>query len=145
MKMMEMMMGGGREGRPSKNKKIAVVYAVGAIAEGESEQNLMGAIGAGSDTIVKALKEADDDPKCIGIVLRVDSPGGSGTASDLIWRQVVTSKKPVIASMGDIAASGGYYISMGARKSSPSPARSPARSAWSAARWPWTGCSTRSA
>ncbi len=116
MKMMELMMGGGKENRPSKNKKIAVVYAVGVIAEGESEQSMMGGAGAGSDTIVKALKEADDDPKCVGIVLRVDSPGGSGTASDIIWRQVTSSKKPVIASMGDIAASGGYYISMGAKK-----------------------------
>ena len=49
-------------------------------------------------------------------MLRVDSPGGSALASDLIWREVVKSKKPVIVSMGDVAASGGYYISMGAKK-----------------------------
>ena len=56
-------------------------------------------------------------------MLRIDSPGGSATASDLIWRETVRLQKPVIASMGDVAGSGGYYIAMGARRSSPPPAR----------------------
>jgi protease-4 len=59
---------------------------------------------------------AAEDPKVLAIVLRIDSPGGSAVASDLIWREVVQIKKPVIASMGDVAASGGYYVAMGARK-----------------------------
>ena len=68
--------------------------------------------------------------KVVAVVLRIDSPGGSATASDLIWRETVrTAKKPMVASMGNVAGSGGYYIAMGARRSSPSPARSPARSA----------------
>ncbi len=116
MKMMEMMMGGDKTKKPSKNRKIAVVYAVGVIMSGESSSSLFGGSTVGSDTIVKALREAEEDPKCLGIVLRVDSPGGSATASDLIWRQITQSKKPVVASMGDTAASGGYYISMGTKK-----------------------------
>jgi len=66
--------------------------------------------------MVEAIREADANPTVKAIVLRVDSPGGSALASDLIWRAVTTCKKPVIASMGDVAASGGYYISMGAGK-----------------------------
>ena len=116
MKMMEMMMGGDKDKKPSKNKKIAVVYAVGVIMPGESKSSPFGESTVGSDTIVKALRDAEEDPKCLGIVLRVDSPGGSATASDLIWRQITQSKKPLIASMGDTAASGGYYISMGTKK-----------------------------
>jgi protease-4 len=117
MKMMELMMGGGEKGKkPSKNRKIAIVYAVGVIMPGESSFSAFSGQTVGSDTIIKALREAEDDPKCLGVVLRVDSPGGSATASDLIWRQITQSKKPFIASMGDTAASGGYYISMGAKK-----------------------------
>ena len=63
-----------------------------------------------------ALRKAADDPKVVAVVLRIDSPGGSAVASDLIWRETVRMKKPVIASMGDVAGSGGYYIAMGARK-----------------------------
>jgi len=96
--------------------KIAVIYAVGAIMPGESEQGLFGGGTLGGDTIVKAIREAEKDEKVKAIVLRVDSPGGSALASDIIWREVVRCKKPVVASMGDVAASGGYYISMGAQK-----------------------------
>ena len=70
----------------------------------------------GSDTVVKALRKAAKDETVVAIVLRVDSPGGSALASDLIWREITKIKKPVIASMGDVAASGGYYISMGCDK-----------------------------
>jgi protease-4 len=68
----------------------------------------------GSDTIVKALHEAADDENVKAIVLRVNSPGGSALASDLIWRATQAIDKPIVASMGDVAGSGGYYISMGA-------------------------------
>jgi protease-4 len=80
---------------------------------GESSISLFGGETLGSDTIVKALRQARDDESVAAIVLRVDSPGGSALASDLIWREIAQIEKPIIASMGDVAASGGYYISMG--------------------------------
>jgi len=73
---------------------------------------------AGSDGIIGRIRHAADDPAVSAIVVRVDSPGGDGTASDLIWRELVRARqekrKPVIASMGDVAASGGYYVAAGA-------------------------------
>ena len=66
--------------------------------------------------VIKHLREAEKDKTVKAIVLRVDSPGGSALASDLIWREVVRIEKPIVASMSDVAASGGYYISMGADK-----------------------------
>jgi protease-4 len=100
----------------SKAEKVAVIYAVGAIATGKGGGNpLMGA-GMGSETMVKAIREAEEDKTVKAIVLRIDSPGGSALASDLIWRELKRCKKPVIASMSDVAASGGYYIAAGAQK-----------------------------
>jgi protease IV len=100
----------------SKKPKIALIYAVGAINTGKSAEGLFGSGSVGSATMVEAIQEAEKDDTVKAIVLRVDSPGGSALASDLIWHELKRSKKPVIASMGDIAASGGYYISMGASK-----------------------------
>lgn len=114
MKFMELLMGGKPGARPSKNKQIAVIYAVGPIVEGKSEADLFGESTVGSSTIVGAIRQAAENPKVAAIVLRIDSPGGSATASDLIWREVTRCEKPVVASMGDVAASGGYYIAMGA-------------------------------
>jgi len=96
--------------------KVAIVYATGAIMPGESQAGLLSGEVMGSDTIVKAIDKARDDENVKAIVLRVDSPGGSALASDLIWRSVelAKAKKPVIVSMGYVAGSGGYYISMGA-------------------------------
>ncbi len=117
MKLMETLMGGDSSRTSGKNDKMAVVYIVGPIMTGESSMSLFGGSTVGSDTIVRAqLQQAKSDKKVKGIVLRVDSPGGSALASDLIWREVVESEKPVVVSMGDIAASGGYYVSMGAKK-----------------------------
>jgi protease-4 len=116
MKFMEMLMGGDAKAATSKNDKIAVVYIVGPIMTGESTLSFLSGETIGSDTIVRALRQAEGDAKVKGIVLRVDSPGGSALASDLIWREIVNSKKPVVVSMGDVAASGGYYVSMGAKK-----------------------------
>jgi protease-4 len=115
---MEMMMGVERPASSSRSPKIAVVYAVGMITTGDSTESLFGGQVMGSDTIIKALRQADEDKTVKSIVLRVDSPGGSALASDLMWREIVRikEKKPVIVSMGDVAASGGYYISMGADK-----------------------------
>ncbi|MEZ6102008.1 MAG: signal peptide peptidase SppA [Pirellulaceae bacterium] len=113
-KLMELMTGGQTQSRKSRAPKVAIVYAVGAITSGSSGSSpLSGGQSMGSDTIVKALRTADDDETVKAIVLRVDSPGGSALASDLIWHEIRRINKPIVASMGDIAASGGYYISMG--------------------------------
>ena len=96
----------------SKNQ-IAVVYAAGEIRSGKSKGEIMG-----SETISKAIREARLDSNVKAIVLRVNSPGGSALASDVMWREVVlaTKAKPVIVSMGNVAASGGYYIACAADK-----------------------------
>lgn len=95
---------------PSRNK-IAVVYAVGSIESGEGDDETIG-----SDRIARAVRSAREDSSVKAVVLRVNSPGGSALASDVIWREVVLTKKakPVVVSMGDVAASGGYYISCAA-------------------------------
>ena len=112
-KLFDLLLNGSDAKKATKNKKIAVIYAVGTIVSGESSISLLGGASVGSDTLISALKQADGDKTVQAIVLRVDSPGGSALASDLIWREIQRIKKPVIASMGNIAASGGYYISMG--------------------------------
>jgi protease-4 len=104
--------GVGFDSRP----KLALVYAVGTIVPGESQSGPLAGGLAGADTIIHGLREAAGDGGIRAIVLRVDSPGGSGTASDAVWREVALARrsKPVVVSMGDYAASGGYYISMNA-------------------------------
>lgn len=96
----------------SKNR-IAVIYAEGDIIYGEGD---LGKVGQGS--INKSLRKARNDDKIKAIVLRINSPGGSALASELIWREIELTKKekPVIVSMGDLAASGGYYIAANANK-----------------------------
>ena len=98
----------------NRGPRIAVIYASGIIASGKSSFDATGGGVVGSDTIVEYLRKARADSSVKAIVLRVDSPGGSAIASDVIWREVLLTKnqKPVIASMSDVAASGGYYISM---------------------------------
>jgi protease IV len=105
----------GRRGRST----IAVVTVAGPIVNGRGGPQVspFGNSGAGGDTIAAALREAVADDDVAAIVLRVDSPGGSVTASETIWREVVRARKagtPVVASMGAVAASGGYYVSMAA-------------------------------
>lgn len=115
-KMMELMMGIEQPQRKTSNPKIAVIYAVGPINTGRSQSGGLGGETMGSDTIIKAIRQAREDSFVKGVVLRVDSPGGSALASDLMWRELELLKKPFVVSMGDTAASGGYYISMGADK-----------------------------
>jgi protease IV len=102
----------------NKGERIAVIYASGEIGSGSSENSPSGDQSIGSDTVAKALNDAAADKTIKAVVLRVDSPGGSGLASDIIWRAVETTnqKKPVVVSMSDVAASGGYYISASAAK-----------------------------
>ena len=116
MKLMQMITGTEPAPTSGKNRKIAVIYVVGEIVDGQGGAGLFTSETIGGDTMVKAIRDADNNPKVSAIVLRIDSPGGSALASDLVWRAVVTCKKPVVASMGDVAASGGYYIAMGAKK-----------------------------
>lgn len=94
--------------------KVALVYAVGEIVSGKSGSGPWSGGLVGSDTLARVIREARNDEQVRAIVLRVDSPGGSGTASDVIWREVGLARKvkPVVVSMGDVAASGGYYIAM---------------------------------
>jgi protease-4 len=101
----------------SKNK-IAIVYAVGAIEGGEGDD-----LTIGSERISEAIREARNDSNVKAIVLRVNSPGGDALASEVIWREVALAKKtkPVVVSMGDYAASGGYYIACAANKIIASP------------------------
>lgn len=113
-KMMNLLMGAEPPARVTKGPKIAVIHATGPIMSGKSSSSLFGEETMGSDTIVKAIETAKKDNNVKAIVLRVDSPGGSALASDLMWRALGQSGKIVIVSMGDVAASGGYYISMGA-------------------------------
>ncbi|MFN5372349.1 MAG: signal peptide peptidase SppA [Bacteroidia bacterium] len=90
-----------------KGDKIAVVYAEGDIVDGEGQDGQIGSVGCS-----KAMRKARLDEKVKAVVLRVNSPGGSALASETIWREVMLTKKvkPVIVSMGNLAASGGYYI-----------------------------------
>ena len=101
----------------SKNK-IAIVYAVGAIEGGEGDD-----LTIGSERISEAIREARNDSNVKAIVLRVNSPGGDALASEVIWREVALAKKtkPIVVSMGDYAASGGYYIACAANKIIASP------------------------
>jgi protease IV len=105
----------GRRSKPT----IAVVTCEGAIVNGRGGRQFLpfGSSNAGADTIAAALREVAADDAVSAIVLRVDSPGGSLTASETIWREVKRARqrgKPVVASMGTVAASGGYYVSMDA-------------------------------
>lgn len=102
----------------NEGERIAVIYATGDIGSGSSQNSPSGDQSIGSDTLAKALNDAAADKTIKAIILRVDSPGGSGLASDIIWHAVESAnqKKPVVVSMSDVAASGGYYISAAASK-----------------------------
>jgi protease-4 len=100
--------------------RIAVLYAVGTIASGKSGFDPLNGPILGSDSFVKQIRELRDDRSVRAIILRVDSPGGSSVASDVIWRELMITRdqkpsRPLVASMSDLAASGGYYISMPAQ------------------------------
>lgn len=96
-----------------KGKKIALIYGMGPIHTGESFYQTIG-----SRTVSRWIRKAREDKSIAAIVFRVDSPGGSAVASDVIWREVFLAKKekPFIVSMSDMAGSGGYWISMTAHK-----------------------------
>ncbi|HUH84990.1 MAG TPA: signal peptide peptidase SppA [Stellaceae bacterium] len=108
-------------GRPHQSgPTIAVIYGTGVISSGESATSpLSTSAGMGADTVSRAFRLAAEDSSVRAILFRIDSPGGSATASETIWREVVRAKdagKPVIVSMGNVAGSGGYYVAAGATK-----------------------------
>ena len=110
-----------RAGRPNtRGETVALIYGVGAVTRGSSEFDpLFGEGTMGSDTVTAAFREAIRDDDVAAIVFRVDSPGGSYVASDAIWRETVRARdagKPVIVTMGNVAGSGGYFVSMWADK-----------------------------
>lgn len=106
------------EKKSLKDAQIAIIYASGEIESGEGASDKIG-----SETVSKAIREARLNDKIKAIVLRVNSPGGSALASEVIWREaeLANKVKPVVVSMGDVAASGGYYISAASRKIFASP------------------------
>ena len=118
MEVMNALSGKEKPKKAVKGDKIGIVYCNGAIVTGSSSVSLLDGQTMGSDTIVAAIDKLREDDSVKAVVLRVDSPGGSALASDLIWRAVERCKKekPVVASMSNVAASGGYYISMGCDK-----------------------------
>jgi len=96
--------------------QIAVIHAEGTIVSGKGTPGIFGEQMIGAKSMSRLIEQVRDDDDIAAVVLRVNSPGGSGMASDTIWREIALTqdKKPVVVSMGDYAASGGYYISMGA-------------------------------
>jgi protease-4 len=97
-----------------KPSKVALVTVNGPIKRGETIDSHEGTQAVGAKSFVRDLRHVRDDPQVVAVVLRVASPGGSGVASDLMWRELIRTReqKPVIVSMGDVAASGGYYLAL---------------------------------
>lgn len=100
---------GEKESNSSSNR-IAVIYAEGDIVDGKGDED-----NIGSERYAEAIRKAREDERVKAVVLRISSPGGSALASDVMWREIQLTRKvkPVIASMSDMAASGGYYLAMG--------------------------------
>jgi protease IV len=108
-----------RAGRPhTRGQRVALIYGVGNVTRGASEFDpLSGGSSMGAETVARAFRDAVEDDRVRAIVFRIDSPGGSYVASDAIWRETVRARaagKPVIASMGNVAGSGGYFVAMAA-------------------------------
>jgi protease IV len=104
----------------NRGPRIAVIYAAGAIVGGKSGYDPLNGAVVGSETLIEYIRQARKDSSLRAIVLRIDSPGGSASASDAIWRELTIMRneradRPLIASMSDLAASGGYYIAMPAQ------------------------------
>ena len=111
----------GKEGQKEPEEPVvAVIHGEGLIHLGKSGfSRLFGSVSMGSDTVAKAFRAAAEDERVKAVLFRVDSPGGSYVASDTIWREVLLTReggKPVVVSMGDVAASGGYFVSVAASK-----------------------------
>jgi protease-4 len=108
-----------RSGGMARGPRVAVIYISGVIAGGDSGFDPLNGEVVGSRALVEAIRSARSDSAVRAIVLRIDSPGGSSTASDVIWRELVVTRdqkpsRPLVASMSDLAASGGYYLAVAA-------------------------------
>jgi len=103
---------------PAGRERIALLYATGTITSGESVFDSPTGVVLGSETFTDWLRQVRLDSSILAVVVRIDSPGGSAIASEAIWRELMLTEdvKPVIVSMGDVAASGGYYIAAPARR-----------------------------
>jgi protease-4 len=115
----KIMAGGDKSKKSSGKKKIALVYETGAITTGKSSPGgILGSKSQGSTTISKLLRKVADDTDVKAVVVRIDGPGGSATASDLIWQETIRlkEKKPVISSMSSVAASGTYFTAVAGTK-----------------------------
>src|SRR5262249_28649685 len=104
----------------NRGPRIALIYAAGTITGGKSGYDPLNGAVVGSETLIEYIRQARRDSSVRAIVLRVDSPGGSASAADAIWREVMIGRnggadRPVVVSMSDLAASGGYYIAMPAQ------------------------------
>ena len=104
----------------NKGPRIGVIFASGTITGGKSGWDPMNGAVVGADTLIEYIRQARRDTSLRAIVLRIDSPGGSATASDAVWRELMIARderadRPLVASMSDLAASGGYYIAMPAQ------------------------------
>ena len=97
---------------PSGNPEVALIYLDGVITDGEGGEGMFGGNSAGSDDLRKALRQAARDENVKAVVIRIDSPGGSALASEVIWQAArrVAEDKPLVISIGGMAASGGYYV-----------------------------------
>ena len=120
-KLVEMLSGQKQQAVGGRQKQVAIVHLTGEIKEGQGSDDLLGGGSAGSGSVIDAIRTAANDEQVVAIVLRIDSPGGSALASDLIWREVERTEKPVVASLSDVAASGGYYVAVAADKIVASP------------------------
>jgi protease-4 len=101
----------------NKGPRLAVIYAAGTINSGKSGYDPVNGAVVGSETLIEYIRQARRDNSVRGIVLRIDSPGGSASASDAVWRELMIARnerqdRPIVASMSDLAASGGYYIAL---------------------------------
>ncbi len=104
----------------NRGPRVGVIYAAGQITGGRSGFDPLSGSTVGSDTLIEAIRAANKDASLRAIILRIDSPGGSVVASDAIWRELMLARtehpdRPIVASMGDLAASGGYYIALPAQ------------------------------
>ena len=101
-----------RSEAPSDKPAVAIIYAAGVITDGEGGQGMFQDSGVGSETLRRAFRVASRDPNIKAVVVRIDSPGGSALASEVMWQAArhCAEKKPVIVSVGSMAASGGYYL-----------------------------------
>lgn len=114
MKLIDILSGTETTSQKETSKRIAIIHVQGEIVDGRGSVGMFGGSAAGSEVITKAIRQASEDTSVAALVIRINSPGGSALASDLIWRELDRCQKPIVASLSDTAASGGYYIAVGA-------------------------------